>query len=73
VPLQSTQTGDKAIDRIYINSGTWRPVHELAQFHPMQKQFVEYHLLTYLGFFKNDERKGRGFESWSGALGSSAA
>jgi len=73
VPLQSSQQGDQSIDRLYINSGTWRPVHELARFHAIQKQFVRYHVMTYLGFFKGDERKGRGFENWSGALGSSAA
>jgi UDP-2,3-diacylglucosamine pyrophosphatase LpxH len=72
VPLQSTQEGDKTVDRLYINSGTWRPVHELAQFHAIQKQFARYHVMTYLSFFKDDERKGRGFECWSGALGSSA-
>jgi UDP-2,3-diacylglucosamine pyrophosphatase LpxH len=37
VPLQSTQQGDESIDRLYINSGTWRPVHELARFSPDSK------------------------------------
>ena len=32
-------------------SGTWRPVHELAQFYPGQKHFVGYHVMTYLAFF----------------------
>jgi len=72
VPLQAVQQGDRSVEQIYINSGTWRPVHELAQFHPGQKHFVGYHVMTYLAFFKNDERKGRAFESWSGALDSSA-
>jgi len=72
VPLQSTLQGDQTVERVYINSGTWRAVHELAQFHPIQRQFVRYHVMTYLGFFKGDERKGRRFEAWSGALGSSA-
>ena len=71
VPLQSIQQGSEITNRIYINSGTWRPVHELARFHPGQKQFVSYHVMTYLTFFKGDERKGRSFESWSGALDSS--
>jgi hypothetical protein len=73
VPLQSLQEAGKAVDQIYINSGTWRPVHELAQFHPGQKHFVGYHVMTYLAFFKENERKGRRFESWSGALDSSTA
>jgi UDP-2,3-diacylglucosamine pyrophosphatase LpxH len=72
VPLQSLQQGNRSVDQIYINSGTWRPVHELAQFHPGQKHFVGYHVMTFLSFFKNNERKGRAFESWSGALDSSA-
>jgi len=28
-------------------------------------------VMTYLTFFKGDERKGRSFESWTGALDSS--
>ncbi len=71
VPLQSVQQGKTVTNRIYINSGTWRPVHELARFHPGQKHFVGYHVMTYLSFFKDDERKGKAFESWTGALESS--
>jgi UDP-2,3-diacylglucosamine pyrophosphatase LpxH len=71
VPLRSLQKGRDITNQIYINSGTWRPVHELARFHPGQKQFVGYHVMTYLAFFKGDQRKGRAFESWTGALDSS--
>jgi len=38
VPLRSVQQGDDTVDTLYINSGTWRAVHELAQFHPVEKQ-----------------------------------
>jgi hypothetical protein len=71
VPLQSVQRGDNVTNQVYINSGTWRPVHELAKLHPSQKQFVGYHVMTYLAFFKGNERKGRAFETWTGALDSS--
>jgi len=71
VPLQSVQDGGNVTNQTYINSGTWRPVHELARFHPSQRQFVGYNVMTYLTFFKGDERKGRSFESWTGALDSS--
>jgi len=71
VPLQTLQQGDDLTNQIYINSGTWRPVHELARFHPNRKQFLGYHVMTYLTFFKGNERKGRSFESWTGALDSS--
>jgi UDP-2,3-diacylglucosamine pyrophosphatase LpxH len=71
VPLQSFQKSNTVANQIYINSGTWRPVHELARFHPGQKHFVGYHVMSYLAFFKDEERKGRAFESWTGALESS--
>jgi hypothetical protein len=71
VPLRLLQQENSVTNQIYINSGTWRPVHELARFHPGQRDFVGYHVMTYLTFFKGDERKGRAFESWTGALESS--
>lgn len=71
VPLQTLPQDSTVTNQLYINSGTWRPVHELARFHPSQKHFVGYHVITYLTFFKGDERKGRAFESWTGALESS--
>lgn len=55
--------------KIYINSGTWRAVHELARLHISEQEFSGYHVMTYLTFFKGDERGGRKFETWSGTLG----
>jgi hypothetical protein len=52
VPLQSVQQEKKSVDQIYINSGTWRPVHELARLHPGQKHFVGYHVMTLFGFLQ---------------------
>ncbi|MDE3178797.1 MAG: hypothetical protein KGM47_03975 [Acidobacteriota bacterium] len=59
--------------RIYFNSGTWRPVHELARGGLFRESFAAYNSMTYLAFFEDDERGGRGFESWSGNLGRPAA
>jgi len=58
-----------AVDEVYINSGTWRAVHEMAA---TGEEFAGYKVMTYLVFYRADERVGRGFESWSGALGSSS-
>jgi len=69
VPLASILTDEGILNQIYINSGTWRPYHELARPHPEQEEFVGYEVMTYLSFFKDDERGGRLFESWSGVLG----
>jgi UDP-2,3-diacylglucosamine pyrophosphatase LpxH len=56
-------------DQIYINSGTWRAVYEMAKADYKLPRFVNYKVMTYLAFFKDDERGGRKFESWSGSLG----
>jgi hypothetical protein len=70
VPLASTaQASGRSLDQVYINSGTWRPYHELARARPADQQFVGYQVMTYLAFFKDGERGGRHFESWSGVLG----
>jgi len=68
VPLDVTHNGSRNQTKIYINSGTWRAVHELARFHISEQEFAAYHVTTYLAFFKDDERSGRKFETWSGAL-----
>ncbi|MGH9397182.1 MAG: hypothetical protein ACRD18_10080 [Terriglobia bacterium] len=73
VPLDSTPATDDSGTQIYFNSGTWRPVYELARFQPGRESFAGYNTMTYLAFFKDDERSGRAFESWSGNLGRSAA
>jgi UDP-2,3-diacylglucosamine pyrophosphatase LpxH len=68
VPLRAAPSDQGLLKQTYINSGTWRAVHELGRFDPRQEQFVGYHVMTYLAFFRDDERKGRSFECWSGAL-----
>ncbi|MEJ2007578.1 MAG: hypothetical protein P8Z30_05365 [Acidobacteriota bacterium] len=68
-PLDVSAMHDGTLNQVYINSGTWRPYHQLAKRHPQEEQFVPYQLMTYLAFFKDDERGGRRYESWSGALG----
>jgi len=68
VPLRAAPSNQGLLKQTYINSGTWRAVHELGSFNPRQEQFVGYHVMTYLAFFREDERGGRSFECWSGAL-----
>jgi hypothetical protein len=56
--------------RLYFNTGTWRAVHTRVR--DGSQQFGGYHVMTYVAFFKGDERKGRAYESWTGTLESSA-
>ncbi len=53
--------------QLYMNSGTWHSYFDLAIKDPSEQKFVPYQTLTYLTFYKDDERAGRQFETWSGA------
>ncbi|MGH9788001.1 MAG: hypothetical protein ACRD4U_04765 [Candidatus Acidiferrales bacterium] len=69
VPLDSAAMASGIVNQLYLNSGTWRRVHELARLNPDEQEFMGYHVMTYLAFYSGDERGGRPFEAWSGALG----
>lgn len=53
-------------NQLYINSGTWHSYYDLAVKDPSEEKFIPYQMLTYLTFYKADEREGRQFEAWSG-------
>jgi hypothetical protein len=67
-PLRATFKAGQHFDQMYINSGTWHPLHDLAREDPHSKGFIAHKTMTYLGFYADDERKGRNFETWSGTL-----
>jgi hypothetical protein len=52
--------------QVYLNSGTWHSYYDLAIKNPLEQKFLPYQALTYLTFYKDDEREGRNFEAWSG-------
>ncbi len=68
VPLDSIPTTPRPTNQMYLNSGTWHPYYDLAVFKPEEQKFIPYQVLSYLSFFKDDERDGRRFETWSGAF-----
>ncbi len=71
IPLDQETSASGTIDQIYINSGTWRPYHELAKVKPSAEHFTRYELMTYVAFFQGDERNGKTYEVWNGVLGPS--
>lgn len=73
LPLDASTSFDAADARIYFNSGTWRPVYELARRQSGGHSFAGFNTMTYIAFFKGDERSGRTFETWSGNLCRSTA
>jgi UDP-2,3-diacylglucosamine pyrophosphatase LpxH len=67
VPLDSDGEPPNEQNQLYINSGTWRSYYDLAVKDLKDQKFVRYQTFTYLTFYKDEERGGRLFESWSGA------
>ncbi|RFM25747.1 metallophosphoesterase family protein [Deminuibacter soli] len=63
VPLGSYNNNKNG--KIYLNTGTWRTVHLRSI---ADNSFISHKTITMAGFFKNDERRGRPFEFWTGAL-----
>ena len=68
-PIDEVTENDQLIDKIYFNSGTWRLVHRRAQKNKNQYEYARYHVMTYLAFYKENERGGRPYETWTGHLG----
>ncbi len=68
LPLNSYTLDGKTINQIFINSGTWHSYHDMTLQAPSKLKFVGMHVMTYVAFFKGDERRGRRFEAWSGSL-----
>jgi UDP-2,3-diacylglucosamine pyrophosphatase LpxH len=52
--------------QVYLNTGTWHSYYDLAIKNPLEQKFLPYQALTYLTFYKDDEREGRNFDAWSG-------
>jgi hypothetical protein len=68
VPLDSSPAGPQPSNQMYINSGTWHSYFDLAIHKPEEEKFLSYQVLTYLAFYRDGERGGRRFETWSGSF-----
>ena len=68
VPLDRYQVAGEDVFQFLVNSGTWRSYHDLTRYHPEQQKFIPFQLMTYLAFYKDDERRGRRYEAWTGRL-----
>jgi hypothetical protein len=68
VPLDSIPSSPAPTNQMYLNSGTWHTYFDLAIHKPEEQKFIPYQALTYLTFFRGDERDGRRFETWSGSF-----
>lgn len=54
--------------QVYFNSGTWRPLHQLVKEDSARFPYASSHVMTWVAFYRDDERFGRHYETWSGEL-----
>ncbi len=66
VPLDTTESRTHLDDQLYFNSGTWHTYFDLAIHKPHEQKFVPYQVVSYLAFYKDDQRKGHHYETLSG-------
>ncbi len=59
----------KQQDKIYFNTGTWRMTWNKVKFDPANREFVGWHVLSYVTIFKASENGPYNFEVWNAALG----
>lgn len=58
--------GDKPA--VYFNTGTWRAVHQIGHDLGGRPSFLPYDAMSYLCFFPTDDKLGRDYEWWTGAM-----
>jgi len=57
---------DPGQDNVYFNTGTWRMTWNKAR---NTRDFIGWHVLTYVAIFRREENREYTFEVWHGALG----
>jgi hypothetical protein len=63
IPLDSSGPRAHLRSQVYINSGTWRPYHELARRNSTPHKFLGYDLTTILTFYRGDEHRGQKYQT----------
>lgn len=61
------------VERVYINTGTWRTVHERCFGDSGNIDFLSHHVMSIAAIYVDGERGGRPYETWTGTLGLSRA
>jgi UDP-2,3-diacylglucosamine pyrophosphatase LpxH len=56
-------------EQVYFNTGTWRRVHQRCIRNPSALEFGSFHVMSYVIFYRDGERAGRRYETWTGQLG----
>lgn len=66
VPLSSS---NEIFQKTYFNTGTWRKIHMRTAYDVESREFLSWHVMTFIAFYLESEREDKKFEVWNGALG----
>lgn len=69
VPLDASFADGYVLSQLYFNSGTWRRVYMPTRGNEGWREFLPAEKMTYLTFYRDDERQGAPYEVWNGILG----
>ncbi|RCS47771.1 hypothetical protein DTL42_14750 [Bremerella cremea] len=69
VPLDASFADGYVLSQLYFNSGTWRRVYMPTRGTDGWREFLPAEKMTYLTFYRDDERQGAPYEVWNGVLG----
>lgn len=63
-------SGERALEQVYFNSGTWRKVFEHTAFEVKDCEFIGWYVLTFIVFYLEPEKEPeRNYEVWAASLG----
>ncbi|MBI1249002.1 hypothetical protein GC197_14310 [bacterium] len=69
IPLDASFADGYVLSQLYFNSGTWRRVYQPTCAAENWLEFLPSEKMTYLTFYREDERQGSPYEVWNGILG----
>ncbi len=69
LPMDQVPLERGTLDKVYFNTGTWRKTWNKACFEHVSREFIGWHVLTYVTIFRPTENRQYNFEVWNGALG----
>lgn len=67
-PLDLIPTSSGNIEKLYLNTGTWRKTHVRTRYDLDNYEFIGWHVMTFIAFYLDSERSNRKFEVWNGVL-----
>jgi UDP-2,3-diacylglucosamine pyrophosphatase LpxH len=68
-PMDVYKEHNVPLSEICFNTGTWHALHTATEANPQYVNFVSYYTMTLAAFFKDTERRGKPYETWTGTLG----